>query len=213
MRFAALLLCLILMAAPLAGASAEDDPPGLFGTEERRSSRLKNFPKWTDLLERHYNGDAAEGTDCGGDSTCAEKYSSKWHGFLDSIRDKDPMEQLRAVNQHSNRSPYIEDTINWGVQDYWETVLQFLIKHGDCEDYAISKYFSLKELGFSPDDMRIVVLKDNNLNVMHAVLAVYAGQTIYILDNQIPSVVEHTSIHHYTPIFSINEHSWWLHQE
>ena len=70
---------------------------------------------------------------------------------------------------------------------------------------------SLKALGFPPKSMRIVVLMDHNLNIHHSVLAVYLNERIYILDNQIKQVVEDKKIHHYEPIFSINETHWWRH--
>jgi predicted transglutaminase-like cysteine proteinase len=62
------------------------------------------------------------------------------------------------------------------------------------------------------DDMRIVVLNDLNLRIAHAVLAVYVSGKPYILDNQISKVVPASSIHHYQPVYSINENGWWLHR-
>jgi predicted transglutaminase-like cysteine proteinase len=69
---------------------------------------------------------------------------------------------------------------------------------------------ALRDLGVSVDDMRIVVLNDLNLRIAHAVLAVYVSGKPYILDNQISKVVPASSIHHYQPVYSINENGWWL---
>ena len=85
-------------------------------------------------------------------------------------------------------------------------------KNGDCEDYAIAKYFSLRWLGLKPEDMRILVLHDMNLRVAHAVLVVYHRGRALILDNQVRGVVEADAIRHYRPIYSINEQHWWLHR-
>ena len=112
------------------------------------------------------------------------------------------------------------DMVNWGQADYWETIHEFLRQDGDCEDYAIAKYFSLKALGFDPATMRIVIVEDMNLHTPHAVLAVYAsanpgdgkGDAPLILDNQLPHPVKATSILHYRPIYSINETAWWFHR-
>ena len=98
------------------------------------------------------------------------------------------------------------------MPDYWATPSQFLTRNGDCEDYAITKYFSLRQLGFSADSMRIVVLQDLNLNTAHAILIVYMGKKALVLDNQVATVVDATSILHYQPIYSINEKHWWLHR-
>ncbi|MBI3707639.1 MAG: transglutaminase-like cysteine peptidase, partial [Proteobacteria bacterium] len=95
---------------------------------------------------------------------------------------------------------------------YWATPLQFFAKDGDCEDYAIAKFVSLKMLGFTNEQMRLVVLDDLNLQIPHAILVVYIGGRAFVLDNQIPKVVPAEVIHHYRPIYSINEDGWWLHR-
>ncbi len=134
-----------------------------------------------------------------------------WERFLASLEGLSAREKLARVNAHLNRAPYIIDPINWGVADYWATPIEFLRKDGDCEDYAIAKYLALKQLGFDPATMRVVVLEDRNLKVDHAVLAVRLDGRLYILDNQTPRVVEASRIRHYRPVYSINEQAWWLH--
>lgn len=176
----------------------------IFGTKELHSTNLNMFPKWRDALQRFQ----AEMKNCGG-SACR---TDEWLAFLDKIRDLPPEEQIRAVNREMNDKPYVTDPVNWHMADYWATPLQFLRKDGDCEDYAISKYFTLKALGVPVDDMRVVALQDQNLNLGHAVLVVYVGDEPMLLDNQIASVVPANSIRHYNPVFSINEAGWWLHR-
>ncbi len=114
-----------------------------------------------------------------------------------------------------NEAPYITDIRNYGVDDYWATPKQFLDRDrdGDCEDYAIAKYMSLRSLGYTPADIRLVVLQDNNLRIAHAVLVAYVDGTAFVLDNQIKQVVEHSRIRHYSPYYSINESGWWLHKK
>lgn len=136
----------------------------------------------------------------------------EWTDLLTSLKGKKSAEQMEAINRHMNHAPYITDIVNWGVQDYWATLRQFFQKDGDCEDYAIAKYFSLKNLGFDPNDMRIAVVQDTNLDVAHAVLVVYVDNKTWILDNQIPQVVGEKTILHYKPLYSINEGAWWLHR-
>jgi predicted transglutaminase-like cysteine proteinase len=115
------------------------------------------------------------------------------------------------VQKYANEAEYIIDPINWGVEDYWATPKQFFIKDGDCEDYAIAKFMSLRKLGFKNEDMRVVVLNDTNLKTLHSVLVVYMDNEEWILDNQISPVVTSSQIHHYQPIYSINETNWWMH--
>jgi len=123
------------------------------------------------------------------------------------------LDKLKLINKIVNEEKYIIDPINWNMADYWATPNQFSIKDGDCEDYAISKYMILKNIGFPKESMRVVILNDENLEILHAVLAVYTEDgKIYILDNQISSVLEDREIHHYRPIYSINELYWWKHK-
>jgi len=180
----------------------------LFDSHERRSTRLKSFPKWTGMLKKYDN--EVTGKECSpSNQKCLLK---KWNSFLSSLQTASPLQQMKEINHYLNQTPYIIDQINWGVPDYWATPYQFYIKNGDCEDYAIAKYMSLKALGFNPREMRVVVLMDNNLNIHHSVLAVWLNERIYILDNQIQQVVEDKKIHHYKPIYSINEKHWWRHR-
>jgi len=190
--------------------AAASHATGLFGSSERETNGgFDKFPKWTGMLDRHPRDLATMEKGCEGKGDAC--LYGKWQRFLDSVRSATRSEQIRRVNAFHNENPYIEDSINWGMRDYWETVYEFFLKHGDCEDYAISKYMSLKALGFEEDDLRIVVLNDTNLRVLHSVLAVYDDGEIYILDNQIKSVIAHSKIRHYQPVFSINQRAWWRH--
>ena len=183
----------------------------IFDTKEIESVNLKPFFKWTGMLDR-FRTKLSLQENCTPSAT-KKCHVKEWRDFLSSLKDKDISIKLREVNKYMNEAEYILDIINWGVQDYWATPFQFFVKDGDCEDYAIAKYMSLKELGVSENDMRIVVLQDNNLGVMHAVLAVLTGDEALILDNQISQVVSANKIHHYSPIYSINEHHWWRHSK
>lgn len=178
--------------------------PKIFGSIELFSTKTTRFPKWLGMLDRFQDGRKL----CES-ATCTTK---SWKEFIAGLQGKDLKTQLREVHREFNRYPYILDIDNWGEEDYWETPYQFLKKSGDCEGYAISKYFALKALGVPIEDMRVVALQDLNLNLGHAVLVVYVGDEVLMLDNQIASVVPANSIKHYNPIFSINEAGWWLHR-
>ncbi len=181
----------------------------LFGTQETASPNLKPFPKWNNMLIRYEKNKANE-KPC---TATALRHCriQEWIRFLENIKDKDFHTQLDEVNRFLNQAEYILDIINWGIPDYWETPYEFLRKNGDCEDYAIAKFISLRLLGVPNDAMRIVVLQDTNLNVVHAVLAIYVHERPYILDNQIKQVIPAERIFHYRPVYSINETTWWRH--
>jgi predicted transglutaminase-like cysteine proteinase len=120
--------------------------------------------------------------------------------------------QLAEVNRYMNLFRYITDPINWGVRDYWSIPKEFFARFGDCEDYSIVKYFTLRALGWSASDLKIVVLQDMNLGIAHAILVANLDQKKMVLDNQIGLVVDSTRIRHYRPIYSVNENGWWRHR-
>jgi len=205
-------LALLLVLALIGGApSARASSNTLFGYDEQRFTSTKPFTKWRGALKRYFRERDLQPGAC--TSTLFNKcHLQDWKKFLTKQRGKGAMAQLDAVNRYMNRAPYITDPVNYGVPDYWATPRQFFNKDGDCEDYAIAKYMSLRSLGWSTDKMRIVVLQDENLRVAHAVLVVYHKGRTYVLDNQITQVVTDDRIAHYRPVYSINEQSWWLHK-
>lgn len=185
--------------------------PRLFDSGEQQGGGLAAFPKWVGALERSVH-DRQAPERCTPSSRYDVCHLEAWDAFVESLRGQDRMAQLAAVQHEMNRRRYIIDPVNWGLDDYWATPLQFFKKQGDCEDYAISKFLTLRALGFANEDLRIVVLMDTNLNLAHAVLVAYLDDRAYVLDNQISQVVRAETIRHYRPIYSINETSWWLHK-
>lgn len=180
----------------------------LFGYRETPRQNLEMFPQWLSVMERHIKENLPEGK-CQTRmlDTCHMK---RWHDFLGSIHNLPAMDQIRRVNEYANQQQYILDIENYGVEDYWATPRQFLYNNGDCEDYAITKMLSLKQLGFDISRMRIVVLQDTNLRIPHAVLAVDVKGDTLIMDNQVEEVISHQHIVHYVPIYSVNEKQWWM---
>src|SRR4029077_9975467 len=74
---------------------------------------------------------------------------------------------------------------------------------GDCEDYAIAKFLALQEAGVSPDDLRIVVLRDNFRGGDHAVVAARLDGNWLILDNRHMAMGEDRQIPNFRPEFLI----------
>ena len=196
------------------GASAATIPvyPNLFGTSERSSTNLKPFPKWTGVLERYFEDAGLPGGSCNlADSTqCNQAY---WGEFVEKLADAPPLEQLDRINRYMNEALYITDKRNYNLKDYWATPKQFFDRDGDCEDYAIAKFTSLRALGWDNAHMRIIVVQDLNLKIAHAILVVYVEGVAWILDNQLKQIVTADTIRHYRPFYSLNENSWWIHRQ
>lgn len=186
--------------------------PSFFGSTEAARQDLAGFRKWTGVLGRFQKQRAIYDDP----PPCLKTrfgacHWQDWLRFLASLRNNDPMTQLRAVNGYMNRHPYVQDVVNYGVTDYWAAPAEFFVNNGDCIDYTVAKYLSLRLLGWSPDHLRVVVLHDSNLNLNHAVLVAFVDGAPFVLDNQISQVVPAGLIRHYRPIYSLNEQRWWLH--
>lgn len=208
-RLACVVAATLLWAiGPDAGAQAQ---PTIFGSKEISSTNLSKFEKWTGTLERYETELPQELQAC--KPTPADPcHTARWRIFLKQIASRSKEEQATLVNQYINKYLYVIDPVAWQKSDYWATPRQFFGRNGDCEDFAIAKYMSLKHLGFTDEDMRILVLQDLNLNVPHAVLVVFLQDKAWLLDNQIQQIVEASRVKHYKPIFSINAERWWLHR-
>lgn len=205
-------LCAACLAATLVrpldafAAAADSGQRRLFGTMEFKG-KLQKLPKWTRVLDKmrawkgYFNDDRTRG----------HPSRRAWDTLKAQVRNKSEMERLKAVTKFFNKWPYRLDKANWGVSDYWETPWEFLKKSGDCEDYSIAKFYALQELGFTGDQLRIVAVKDAIRGIGHAILAVYATDDIYILDNQTDMVLSHKKYRHYIPQYSVNEKYRWMH--
>jgi predicted transglutaminase-like cysteine proteinase len=99
----------------------------------------------------------------------------------------------------------------WRMTDYWASPSEFIPSSGDCEDYSIFKYVTLKQMGFDPRNMRIVVVRDIVRNEAHAVLSVALNNTYYIMDSLFDDVQEHSLLYQYRPYYSVNEYARWAH--
>lgn len=131
---------------------------------------------------------------------------------------KDDAAKLKAVNDFYNqRLAYMEDIDNWGVQDYWASPLESLGKGaGDCEDYAIGKYFTLTSLGLPHASLRLVYVRASipgapNGYVAHMVLAWYPTPDAepLVLDNLQPGIRPAGERPDLTPVFSFNSEGLW----
>lgn len=139
-----------------------------------------------------------------------------WENLVRQEQGKPELEKLNSVNSFFNRLPYAEDIDLWGVKDYWATPIEFLCKGaGDCEDYAIAKYFTLKALGLSEEKLKITYVKSIPLNRHHMVLAYYnkPGDEPLILDNLIGLIKLSSERNDLLPIFSFNGSGLWMAQQ
>src|ERR1700687_6222166 len=93
-----------------------------------------------------------------------------------------------------------------GEVDHWSPPFETLQTHrGDCEDYAIVKYVALLEAGLSPDDVKIVVLRNLQPNEDHAAVAARVDGQWLILDNRRLALVRDTEMVGSIPKFVLDQ--------
>lgn len=127
----------------------------------------------------------------------------------------DEPSKLSAVNDFYNRRiAYREDLELWGQVDYWASPMETLQKGaGDCEDYAIAKYFTLVALGVPHRRLRMVYVRAqlSGTVVPHMVLAYYAAADSdpWVLDSLVPELRQASRRPDLTPVFSFNAEGIW----
>ena len=136
----------------------------------------------------------------------------KWQEFLSDIAGDDEADQLYRVNRYINRYRYRSDQKNWKLRDFWADPQQLFERGGDCEDYVIAKYLSLRALGVSTERLRVVVAYDRKKRVDHAVLVVFGPDGTMVLDNRYKRVRTWEDVRdRYRLYYSLNEESVWVH--
>jgi predicted transglutaminase-like cysteine proteinase len=137
-----------------------------------------------------------------------------WQQLINSSKDKPENEQLKLVNDFFNQQvEFIEDLIHWQTKDYWATPLEFLTSGaGDCEDYSIAKYFTLRELGVSEKKLRLTYVKAINLRQAHMVLTYFPKMRSIplVLDNLIVEIKPASERKDLMPVYSFNGSGLWI---
>ncbi|MDL2307749.1 transglutaminase-like cysteine peptidase [Desulfovibrio sp. OttesenSCG-928-C06] len=148
-----------------------------------------------------------------------------WRNLVQYASQSTDIERLQMVNGYFNQCPPKQDSDAWQTPEYWCTPREFMKQRGgDCEDYAIAKYFALRYLGFEARHMRIVIVRQRDekgtfLPSLHAVLAVHrkigGKDNWYILDNNArprDNIFPHLQYGgRFVPLYSINEDGAWVH--
>lgn len=146
----------------------------------------------------------------------AEKRVELWDNMLQSSKDKKILQQLKNVNDFFNKIKYKTDPAHWRKKDYWATPFEFMgTGAGDCEDYAIAKYFSLRKLGVPEHKLRITYViykkKRSKYEEAHMVLTYYhkPTSTPIVLDNINKKLKLASKRDDLKPVYSFNASGLW----
>lgn len=133
--------------------------------------------------------------------------------LMNMLEHESEKRKIIEINRFFNALPYMSDLRNWGQRDYWATRNEFIGKNaGDCEDYAIAKYFTLKELGVPISKLYITYAKSLTYNAAHMVLSYfrYPGSVPYILGNYVKKILPATRRTDLIPLYSFNGESLYM---
>jgi predicted transglutaminase-like cysteine proteinase len=144
-----------------------------------------------------------------------------WLQLISSNQGKPEQEKLALANDYFNQSCiWVSDMDHYGVPDYWATPLEMLSSGGgDCEDYAIGKYFTLLALKVPMSKLKITYVKASVVSVpeqtSHMVLTYYPtpGAVPLVLDNLNPVIKPATERPDLAPVYSFNGEGLWLAKE
>lgn len=137
----------------------------------------------------------------------ASRQVESWSRLINELQNISIDDQLYEINNFFNEIPYYTDKEHWGQSDYWATPIEMLgTNGGDCEDYVIAKYFSLRALGIPDSKMRMMFVTALRQNQAHMVLAYYPEPNAIplILDNINPRILPANKRPDLRPVYSFN---------
>ena len=139
-------------------------------------------------------------------AACQSQTALQFLAIVESGRTLDGRARLGEINRAINlKIKPMSDLALYGIEDVWSPPLNTLARGaGDCEDYAIAKFVALQEAGVSPDDLRIVVLRDDIREEDHAVVAARLDGTWLMLDNRHMAMIDDHHLRDYHPVFLID---------
>ena len=144
----------------------------------------------------------------------------EWLELIEVARDQEEYKKLQLVNDFFNRRIRFDDDLRlWRQPDYWATPLETMgIGAGDCEDFSIAKYMTLKALGMPVSRMRLIYVRariggpPGGVVQAHMVLGYYASPTAepLVLDNLDGEIRPASRRPDLYPIFSFNGEGLWV---
>ena len=147
----------------------------------------------------------------------ARQRIEKWQQLMTDDKDLTDLEKLEAVNNFFNSNlVFMNDIDLWGKEDYWATPIESLsIGAGDCEDYSIAKYFTLRALGVDEKKLRLTYVKAIKIGQAHMVLTYFKTKRSIplVLDNLDAEIKTADKRKDLVPVYSFNGDGLWLAKE
>ncbi len=133
--------------------------------------------------------------------------------LLARLKDVEPESRVKAVNAWVNRRRYRDDrsttTPDGRMPNEWRSLSDLLRRGGDCEDFAMAKYFLLRQVGIPAEQMRVVVAWDRPTRAYHALLAYDTDAGAWLIETD--GSIRRNAHGKYRFLYSINELGVWDH--
>jgi predicted transglutaminase-like cysteine proteinase len=136
-----------------------------------------------------------------------------WQALIADNLSLPESEKLVLVNRFFNRLDFVDDLIVWGKKDYWATPTEMLRKNaGDCEDFTIAKYVTLRRLAVPDERLRLIYVKSLEMQQPHMVLGYYQNPFTepLLLDSLRPQIMRASQRPDLIPIYSFNGDGMWI---
>lgn len=144
----------------------------------------------------------------------AKRRAEKWRDVIDDNQSDNDWSKINKVNYFFNKIiTHEDDLLLWGKKDYWASPVETIGRgKGDCEDFAIAKYFTLTSLGVDPNKLRLMYVRQLMVNQPHMVLIYFENlkETPFVLDNFNPKVLPASKRRDLKPIYSFNAQGLWM---
>ncbi|WP_342593816.1 transglutaminase-like cysteine peptidase [Salinicola lusitanus] len=137
----------------------------------------------------------------------------QWQVLIDRLQGRSVNMQLAGVNDFFNQLRFVDDIEVWHVEDYWATPFEFLgVGAGDCEDFAMAKYLTLRELGVPDNQLRLHYVKYIPYDQFHMVVTWASSATTppVVLDNIDKRIEPASRRNDLLPIYSFNGSHLWI---
>ena len=179
-----------------------------FGVFAFRLSGGGLWEKWLGV-ERKLDDERVQLALCDGDrDRCVSPAALQFLAIVDNAKAREGRARLGEINRAINLAIRpMSDLAQHGAIDVWSSPLvTFASGAGDCEDYAIAKFVALRHAGISPDDLRIVIMRDTIRGEDHAVAAARLDGHWLMLDNRRMAMIEDANVSNARPTFVIDQY-------
>jgi predicted transglutaminase-like cysteine proteinase len=145
---------------------------------------------------------------------------AEWRRLISEATRLPEAERLEQANTFFNRRfSFKDDSLVWQQKDYWATPLEAMGKGaGDCEDYSIAKFMTLRLMGVPPEKLRMIYVKAkiggprSSVTQAHMVVGYYAtpDEEPLILDNLVSELRPASRRADLSPVFTFNMDGLWV---